>query len=122
MVISSVNKKGNPESSIVGFGQNSDLELIFGTDMTTRKVKNITQNSRVSIVVNGSESAIQYEGKAQLLNGKKLEDFQGIFYKKVPGLRKYSLISSQIYYKIVPTWIRYIDHTTSPGTITEIKF
>lgn len=121
VVISTVNMTGNPESSLVGFGQNKKLELIFGTDITTRKVRNLEMNNNISAVVSGPVSAMQYEGTASLIKGEELKKFQTIFFKKIPGLRKYSLLKNQIYFKVKPNWIRFIDHTTSPGTITEIK-
>ena len=122
MVISSVNASGNPQSAMVGFAQNKNLEIIFGTDMTTRKAQNLSNNHNVAIVVNGNEYNLQYEGKAKQIEGEELEKMQKIFFKKVPGLKKYAQLTNQIYFKVTPTWLRFIDHTYSPGKVSEIKF
>lgn len=122
MVISSVNASGNPQSAMVGFAQNKNLEIIFGTDMTTRKAQNLSNNHNVAIVVNGNEYNLQYEGKAKQIEGEELEKMQKIFFKKIPGLKKYAQLTNQIYFKVTPTWLRFIDHTYSPGKVSEIKF
>ena len=121
-VISTVNSKGNPESAMVGFAQNKDLELIFGTDKTTRKAQNIKAKNNVSVVVNGDAKCIQYEGNAHLVTGNELEKFLEIFFEKIPGLSKYAKLENQIYYKITPNWVRLIDHNFSPGKISELTF
>jgi uncharacterized protein YhbP (UPF0306 family) len=122
MVISSVNASGNPEAAMVGFAQNKNLEIIFGTDMTTRKAQNLSHNSQVALVINGEEHNVQYEGTAKQINGEELQKMQKIFFKKVPGLKKYAQLTNQIYFKITPTWIRFIDHTFSPGRVSEMRF
>lgn len=122
MVVSTVNLNGNPESATVGFGVTKEFEIIFGTDVNTRKVHNIAQNYNVSMVINGPNASVQYEGSANLSVGKELEVLQRIFYKKTPSLAKYSKVEGQIYYKVTPVWVRYIDHTSSPGTVTEFQF
>lgn len=121
-VISTVNSKGNPESAMVGFAQNKDLELIFGTDKTTRKAQNLKFSNNVSVVINGDSKCVQYEGEAQLISGNELEKFLKIFFEKIPGLSKYAILENQIYYKITPNWIRFIDHNFSPGKISELTF
>jgi general stress protein 26 len=121
-VLSTVNKKGNPQGATVGFGQTKDLDLIFGTDKTTRKVKNISSNKHVSLVMNGPETTVQYEGLASLLTGKNLDEFQKIFFKKMPNMEKFASLPNQIYYKVTPKWIRYTNHATIPGKVIEIRF
>ena len=122
MVITTVNEKANPQAAFVGFAQNRDLEIVFGTDMTTRKAENLSRNPNVALVVNGENYNVQYEGKAALLKGVELEKKKKKKKKKVPGLKKYSQLTNQIYFKITPIWIRFIDHTFSPGKVSEIKF
>lgn len=122
MVISSINEYGNPQAAMVGFAQNKNLEIIFGTDMTTRKAANLAKNPNIALVVNSEEYNVQYEGKAKQIEGQELLKMQKIFFKKVPGLKKYAQLTNQIYFKITPSWIRFIDHTFSPGKVSEIRF
>lgn len=121
-VISTVNFKGNPESATIGFGHTENLEIIFGTNKSTRKVKNLLVNNSVSIVVNGPEVTVQYEGIAALLNGEELSNLTKIFFTKLPSAVKYKDLPGQIYFKVTPTWIRFTDHNKTPGKVTEIQF
>ncbi len=121
-VISTVSSEGKPQAALVGFGQTQDLELIFGTDMTTRKAQNLSKNKIVALVINGPDSCVQYEGRARQVEKDELEKYFDLFFKKIPGLEKYSQLKNQIYFVVTPSWIRYIDHTTSPGTVSEVRF
>jgi len=121
-VVSTVNKQGNPQAALVGFGQTTDLQIIFGTDMTTRKAQNLSHNTHVAMVINGDDSCVQLEGIAKQTSGEELKKYFDLFFKKMPGLEKYSHLKNQIYFVVTPNWIRYIDHTTSPGTVSEMRF
>ena len=78
-VVGTVNKKGNPQAAMVGFGQTENLELIFGTSVLTQKAENISQNNHVSFVVNDPTRAIQYEGTARLLSGTEKEKYTKMY-------------------------------------------
>lgn len=121
-VLATVNKSGRPEGATVGFGQTKELEIIFGTDKTTRKASNISHNKSVALTFNGPYSTLQYEGEATLIEGPEKEKYAEIYFRKVPDAHKYYNLANQIYYLVVPHWLRYTDHRTQPGTVFEIKF
>lgn len=122
LVISTVGKNSRPEGATVGFANNEKFEVIFGTDINTRKSQNIAINPNVALTFNGHELTIQYEGTASRLEGAELFDFQKMFFEKMPSLEKYKELPNQVYYKVTPQWIRYTDHSSNPGKISEIKF
>ncbi len=122
MVLSTVNKNGNPQSATVGFGHTRDLELVFGTNISTRKAANLQKNKNVSLVINGHEVTVQYEGVVSRLEGVELSKFKKLLFKKLPGVRKYENLPGQVYFKITPVWIRHTDHKTTPGKVVEITF
>lgn len=121
-VVATVNKQGNPEAATVGFGQTGELEIIFGTDKTTRKARNILSNNYVALTFNGPVSALQYEGRATLIEGEEKEMYAQIYFRKVPDAYKYYNLKNQIYFLVKPLWMRYTDHTSQPGKITELEF
>jgi general stress protein 26 len=121
-VVSTVTDKGMPSAAIVGFGQTSNLQILFGTDNTTRKYHNIQANPYVAVTVGGSTpETIQLEGTARELRADELALVREHFWKKNPFAEKQSANPSQRYFIITPTWIRYTDLRSNPWDITEIQ-
>jgi uncharacterized protein YhbP (UPF0306 family) len=110
-VISTADASGKPEAALVGFSENDDLELCIATTADSRKHKNMTGNPNVAIVIgSGNEKiAIQYEGVAKPLAGDELQSRLKLHFDKLPSAKKFLDQSGQVYYKIMPTWIRYVD-------------
>lgn len=120
-VISTVTDN-KPESALIGFGEAEDLSLIFGTDATTRKYKNIQKNPQVAFTIGMEFITVQYEGNASLLAGKEQEMYKKFYFSKTPSAKKYEGYPNQVYFKVVPTWIRYSDYNKDPEEIFEIEF
>lgn len=108
-VISTCGRSGHPEAALIGFGETSELELIFGTYRTSRKYKNIQENSRVAMVVGfGQElTTVQYEGEAIEIFGDELEAAVALYHAKVPSAAVFKSHSDQSYFKVKPVWTRY---------------
>jgi general stress protein 26 len=64
-VQASVSVAGTPQAAVVGFAVSDDLELVFDTIGTTRKVANLRGNARVAVVIGwDDEQTVQLEGLA----------------------------------------------------------
>ena len=50
-VQASVASSGSPQGAVVGFAVSDDLEIVFDTLATSRKMKNLRRDPRVAIVV-----------------------------------------------------------------------
>ena len=122
MVVATVNQAGSPEAAIVGFGQTKDFNIIFGTDKNSRKARNILSKNEVALSFQGTYSALQYEGTATIIEKEEKEKYAKIYFEKVPEAYKYYNLENQIYFLVKPLWLRYTDHRTQPGTITELSF
>jgi len=120
-VISTVGADSKPESAIVGFAKNDDLELLVGTPFTTRKYKNAQQNPHVAVVVGDTKAAVQYEGKVTLLEPNKAWDDIETRFGKLPGFEKYRNDPDERWLLIKPTWIRLTIHET-PNRVEEVAF
>ncbi|MGZ3708901.1 MAG: pyridoxamine 5'-phosphate oxidase family protein [Bdellovibrionota bacterium] len=57
-VVSSVSPEGDPQSALVGVAVTDSLEIIFDTLDTTRKVRNIRNHSRVSLVLGWNNESL----------------------------------------------------------------
>ncbi len=121
-VISTVDANGNPEAAVVGFGQTEKLELVFGTDNTTRKYANLQSNTRVAFVIGWSdEGTIQYEGVVRELRDDELDIVRNSYWKKTPRAEKFGTETNR-YFIVTPTWIRFTALNTKPWTISELRF
>lgn len=122
-VVSTVNPEGLPSAAIIGFGQTKELELIFGTDNTTRKYKNLSHDKHVAFAIGGeTPETIQYEGIARELDQSELDIVRDNYWNKNPHAAARSKIPTQRYFIVKPTWLRYTDIRTTPWDITERTF
>ncbi len=110
MTISSVGSQGTPQSAVVGFAENENLEIFFGTANTTRKYKNITENPHVACVIGWSLDeviTVQYEGVATELAGDELISARERCVQKNPFSARFAEHPDQRYFRITPSWIRF---------------
>lgn len=124
-VISTCGKNEQPEAALIGFGDTEDLELIFGTYSSSKKYKNLQENSRVAFVIGWDSSeyvTVQYEGIASELFGEELEKYVALFHQKTPSSARYQSHPEQRYFKVQPTWIRYSDLGGEEEKIEEFTF
>ena len=121
-VVSTVSANGFPQAAVVGFAEDTELWIIFGTSLNSRKAQNIIKDSRVSVTFgfNGSIT-VQYEGIAKLLEGNELEERQKVYFKKRPETIEYKNNPEQVYILIKPSWLRYTDYSNNPAVIEELK-
>jgi hypothetical protein len=72
-VQASVSRTGAPQAAVVGFGVSDELELVFDTLDTTRKVGSLRHHPRTALVVGGdNEQTAQIEGVADEPKGVEL--------------------------------------------------
>jgi len=117
-VIATVSSEGMPESAVIGFGQTKHLELLFGTDNTTRKYQNLLTNPMVAVVIGWDEGrTIQYEGTARELAANELKIVKDNYWAKAPEAEAYADYPGERYFLVTPTWIRYTDTNTDPETV-----
>ncbi len=122
-VISTLNKAGLPNSAIVGFGQTKDLELLIGTDNSSRKYNNLKRNPHVAFTLGGETAeTVQFEGLARELAPDELNLVADNYWKKNPDAEVHHANPGERYFIIMPTWIRYTDLRVDPWLVTEMKF
>jgi uncharacterized pyridoxamine 5'-phosphate oxidase family protein len=122
-VISTIGEDKAPHSAIVGFGQTKNLEILIGTDNTSRKYKNLILNPRAAFVIGGTTAeTIQFEGIARELRADELDLIRQNYWKKNPHAEKHHKNPTERYFILTPTWLRYTDLRVDPWDITELKF
>ena len=72
-VQTSVSPERSPQAAVVGIAVTDSFEIIFDSVDTTRKVKNLSVNSRIAFVIGGwtpgDERTVQYEGEVDWPQG-----------------------------------------------------
>ncbi len=122
-VIATTKSGLQPEAAAVEYGETEDLELIIDTFVNSRKWGNIQKNPRVAFVVGWDQDiTVQYEGRVTQLQGEELTKSKNTYFAKNPRAQKWEGREGVIYFKIVPTWIRYTDTNKNPWEIFELTF
>jgi len=112
-----------PEAAVVGIAVTENLELIFDTETTTKKYKNMIQNPKVAVVIGwDNETTVQYEGEASVLQGDGAAALKEIYFAAYPdGRERAATWPNLVHFKITPRWIRY-SNFIEPVRIEEMEF
>lgn len=106
---------GNPESALVTYAENENLELYFGTYQNERKYKNLKNNPAVAFVIGWDATiheTLQYEGVARELEATEIHEAHQHFLKK-PGninTEEYLYHPKFSFFIVKPTWLRYSNY------------
>ena len=123
-VIATSSKDGTTEAAFIGLAQTDRFELIFGTYNTSRKYKNLRENTRVSFVVTSPDElvTVQIDGTAYELDDKEKDPYVATYLEKIPSAKIFSIHPEQSYWKVIPTWMRYTDVRGEKEIIEEFTF
>jgi general stress protein 26 len=114
-----------PQAAVVGFAVTDQLEIVFDTLSSTRKVQNLRANPRVAFVIggliSGDERTLQLEGIADEPEGADLERLKRAYYAVFPEGPSRVSWPGLIYVRIRPTWFRYSDYNRDPPEIIEFS-
>jgi hypothetical protein len=125
-VQASVSPSGAPEAAVVGIVVTDDLEVLFDTLETTRKMQNLRRNPKIAFVIGGltagDERTVQYEGVADEPSGAQLSRLKELYFQAFPDGRERQSWPGLVYVRARPTWIRYSDYNRMPPKIIELNF
>jgi hypothetical protein len=83
-VQASVSANGGSQAGVVGIAVSDELEIVFDTVESTRKLVNLRHNPSISFVIGGcvagDERSLQYDGVADEPAGVELERLKHIYY------------------------------------------
>jgi hypothetical protein len=120
-VQASVSVSGASQAALVGIAVTDDLEIVFDSVDTTRKVQNIRQNPRIAFVIGGwaegDARTVQYEGIADEPSGSELERLREVYFRQFPDGRTRLTWPGIVYIRTRPTWIRYSDYNREPAEL-----
>ena len=105
---------------MVGFAVSDDLELVFDTLATTRKMTNLRRDPRVAVVVGwDDEQTVQIDGVADEPSGPDLQRLKEVYFAVYPdGVARQSW-AGITYVRVRPSWVRWSDFRPG-GVVREL--
>lgn len=125
-VQSSVSERNEPQAAVVGFAVTDELEFVFDTVASTRKVRNLRRNPTVALTIGGlvpgDERTVQLNGVADEPSGRELDSLKEAYFSVFPDGRDRESWPGLTYVRVRPAWIRYSDFNVDPPEIVEFDF
>lgn len=116
----SVSSAGAPQAAVVGFGVSDELEIVFDTLTTTRKLQNLRRDPRVALVVGwDDEQTAQIEGVADEPAGVELERLKRVYLAAYPDGVEREKWPNITWVRVRPTWVRFSDFRPG-GSVVEV--
>lgn len=125
-VQTSVSPSSVPQAAVVGIVVTDTFEIVFDTIESTRKVRNLRENPRISFVIGGltegDERSVQVEGTVDEPQGEELEHLREIYFATFPDGRERLKWPGLIHMRVRPVWLRFSDFNQTPPDVLELRF
>jgi pyridoxine/pyridoxamine 5'-phosphate oxidase len=109
-VQASASASGAPQAAVIGFAVSDDLEIIFDTIGTTRKMTNLRHDPRVALVVGwDAEQTVQIEGVADEPSGYDLARLKNVYFGVYPDGVERQAWKDITDVRVRLAWARYND-------------
>jgi general stress protein 26 len=118
-VVSTISPEGKPEAAVVGIAVTDDLEILFDTLTTTRKIHNLRRSRNIAVVIGWDEEiTVQIEGIADEPHGAELARLKLTYFSVWPECREHEKWPHITWVRVRPHWLRYSDFNPG-GSIVE---
>jgi hypothetical protein len=119
-VEATVAKDGTPQAAVVGIAISDELEIIFDTLESTRKLANLRAEPRVALVVGWEQAATaQIDGVAYFPTGSELARIREVYFSVYPDGRDRLTWRGLTHILVRPTCVRFSDFRTNPPLFVE---
>jgi len=111
---------GAPQAAVVGIAVTDDLELVFDTVDSSRKLQNLRRDPRIAFALWEGEWTIQYEGTADEPTGPEGDRIREAYLAVFPDGVERLAWPGITHVRVRPTWLRYSNFAATPPQILEI--
>jgi general stress protein 26 len=110
-VVSTVSPEGKPEAAVVGIAVTGNLEILFDTLTTSRKIRNLRRSRDVAFAIgwDRDEITVQLEGIADEPHGPELGRLKETYFAVHPAGREREGWPNITWVRVTPQWLRYSD-------------
>ncbi|GIK42320.1 MAG: hypothetical protein BroJett011_61530 [Chloroflexota bacterium] len=125
LTLATLAEDGRPQAAPLFYAEMDDLSLIFISERRVRHSQNVARDQRVAAAVyaDGQQwqtiRGVQLEGVCTALAGQAARAAQAVYLAKYPfittDLLLARLFQKVTFYKISPTWLRFIDNSRGFG-------
>ena len=120
-VQATVSPAGKPQAAVVGFAVSDQLEIVFDSVDTTRKMQNLRKNPAISLVVGwDEEQTLQIDGIADEPGPDELPRLKAVYFEVYPDGVERQRWAGITYVRVRPHWARYSDYRPG-GSIVELS-
>ncbi len=115
---------GAPQAAVVGVAVSDQLELVFDTQTTSRKFRNLRRDPRIALVLGwdlDEGTTLQLEGVADEPSGAELVRLQALYLTTFSDGHERLADPNVTYIRVRPSWLRLSDFRTSPPTTVELE-
>jgi hypothetical protein len=116
-VQASVSASGAPQAAVIGYGVSDDLEIVFDTIGTTRKMTNLRRDPRIALVIGCDDQTVQLEGIADEPQGAELARIKAVYLEAYPDGVEREDWKDITYVRVRPTWARCSDYRPQGGIV-----
>ncbi|MEY4550221.1 MAG: hypothetical protein RL685_6416 [Pseudomonadota bacterium] len=111
---------GSPQAAVVGIAVSDQMEVIFDTLDSTRKVQNLRADPRIALVIGWDDAiSVQLQGTADFPEGAEQQRIRDCYFVPYPDGRDRLAWPGITHARVRPTWLRYSDYTQEPPYIFE---
>jgi len=119
-VQASTSPSGAPQAAVVGFAVTDELEIVFDTLGTTRKMQGLRRDPRIALVIGWEdEQTVQLEGTADEPEGAELDRIKTAYFATWSDGITRQTWKDITYVRVTPTWARYSDFRPG-GNVVEL--
>ncbi len=111
---------GAPQAAVIGIAVTDELEVVFDTLDTTRKLQNLRKNPKIALVVGwDEEQTVQLEGVADEPTADDLARLKRGYFAAFPDGPEREQWPGITYVRVRVIWARYSDFRPG-GSVVEI--
>lgn len=115
---------GAPQAAVVGVAVSDRLELVFDTNVSSRKLQNLRRDPRIALVLGWDLEegcTLQLEGLADEPTGLERLRLQAVYMTAFTDGAERVGDPAVTYVRVRPTWLRLSDFRTLPPTVVELE-
>jgi uncharacterized protein YhbP (UPF0306 family) len=109
---------GTPEAATIRFVADEELNLSITTQLSAKKYENLTANSAVAVVIDGSDN-LQLEGEASEVSGEAAGRIRSAYVEKY-GQSPYLTNDQSVFFEITTHWARLLVDGQYPPTYATV--